>query len=131
MAEDKAGTASTSKTDKAAAKKAENLAAALEKIAAMPDQYRAIAERLHAVIVAAAPELDVTTWYGMPAYVKSGKVVCFFRADTYLTLGLTEDANLALERDATDRLRPSSWFFDAMDAATEAKIAEIVRKAAS
>ncbi len=67
----------------------------------------------------------------MPAYAKDGKVVCFFRADTYMTFGLTDKANLALEEGAPHQLRGSAWFFTALDDATEAKLAEIVRKAAS
>ena len=114
-----------------AAKKADGGAAALEKIAAMPEPYRNIGERLHALILRSVPALQPTTWYGMPAYAKDGKVICFFRADTYMTFGLTDKANHALEADAPDQLRGSSWFFDDLDDATEAKLAAIVRKAAS
>lgn len=107
-------------------------AATLEKIAAMDEPFRGIAERIHALVVRAAPELTPTTWYGMPAYAKNGKVICFFRADKeYMTFGLTPDANLALGPDATDQLRPSSWFFDAFDDATESRLAAIVRNAAN
>lgn len=105
--------------------------ATLEKIAAMPEPFRGMGERLHALIMSAAPHLEPTLFYGMPAYAKGGKVVCFFRADRYLTFGLTENANHALEPDARNQLRPSSWFLDALDDATEAELARIVAKAAS
>ncbi|MDO8963645.1 MAG: DUF1801 domain-containing protein [Coriobacteriia bacterium] len=114
-----------------AAKKADGEAEALTKIAAMPEPCRAMGERIHALIRRTAPELQPTTWYGMPAYAKDGKVICFFRADTYMTFGLTENANLSPEEGAPHRLRESSWFFTELDDATEAKLAEIVRKAAS
>jgi hypothetical protein len=119
------------KASKAAAKKAADEAAALEKIAAMPSPYREMGERIHALILRSAPALQPTTWYGMPAYAKDGRVVCFFRADTYMTFGLTEKANLALDDGAPSQLRGSSWFFTALDDATEAELAAIVRKAAS
>jgi hypothetical protein len=119
------------KNGKAAAKKVADEAAALAKIAAMPSPYREMGERIHALILRSAPALQPTTWYGMPAYAKEGKVVCFFRADTYMTFGLTEKANLTLEDGAPSQLRGSSWFFTALDDATEAELAAIVRKAAS
>jgi hypothetical protein len=122
---------SDDKSSKAAAKKVADEAAALEKIAAMPPPYREMGERIHALILRSAPALQPTTWYGMPAYAKEGKVVCFFRADTYMTFGLTEKANLTLEDGAPSQLRGSSWFFTALDDATEAELAAIVRKAAS
>jgi hypothetical protein len=103
----------------------------LAKIAAMPEPFRAIGERLHALILRSAPALKPTTWYGMPAYAKNGKVICFFRADKYMTFGVTDDSNLTLEEGALDQLRPASWFFNVLDEPTEAKIAAIVRKAAS
>lgn len=107
-------------------------AATLEKIAAMNEPFRGMGERIHALVVEAAPDLTPTTWYGMPAYAKNGRVICFFRADKgSMTFGLTLDANHALDHDATDQLRPSSWILDALDDATEARLAAIVRKAAS
>ena len=127
----KAAKPAAKKAAKPAAKKADGAAAALAKVAAMPEPYRAIGERLHELILQSAPALQPTTWYGMPAYAKDGKVVCFFRADTYMTFGLTDKANLALEEDAPHQLRGSAWFFTALDDATEAKLAAIVRKAAS
>ena len=113
------------------AKKEDGEAVLLAKIAAMPEPYRAMGERLHALILGSAPALRPTTWYGMPAYAKDGKVICFFRADKYMTFGLTDNANHALDKDAPDQLRSASWFLDSLDGATEARIAAIVRKAAS
>ena len=126
MAEKKAG-----KTARPAAKKADAEAAVLAKIAAMPAPYRAMGERVHALILRSAPALQPTLWYGMPAYAKEGNVICFFRADKYMTFGLSEKANHALEEGAPHQLRESAWFFTSMDDATEAKLSAIVRKAAS
>jgi hypothetical protein len=106
-------------------------AAVLAKIAAMPAPYRAIGERLHVLILRIAPVLRPTLWYGMPAYMKDGNVICFFRADKYMTFGLTDKANHVLEDGAPHQLRDSAWFFTAMDNATEAKLSAVVRKAAS
>ena len=131
MAESQAGKGTTEKTARPAAKKADGEAAALAKIAAMPAPYRAMGERLHALILRSAPALQPTTWYGMPAYAKHGKVVCFFRSDAYMTFGLTDKANLTLEEDAPHQLRGSAWFFSTLDEPTEARLAAIVRKAAS
>jgi hypothetical protein len=73
-----------------AAKRAAAEAAVLAKIAAMPEPWRTMGERVHAVIVRSAPALQPTVWYGMPAYAKDGKAVCFFRADKkYMTFGFT------------------------------------------
>jgi hypothetical protein len=120
----------SSKSGTKAAKKEDDEAVVLAKIAAMSEPYRTIGERLHALILGSAPVLRPTTWYGMPAYAKDGKVICFFRADKYMTFGVTDNANLALDKDAPDQLRNSAWFLDALDDATEARIAAIVRKAA-
>lgn len=119
------------KTTNPAAKKADGEAAVLEKIAAMPEPYRAIGERLHALILRSAPELHPRVWYGMPGYAKDGPVLCFFRVDKYMTFGLTEHANLTREEGAPHQLMGSAWFFTALDDATEAKLSAIVRKAAS
>jgi hypothetical protein len=110
---------------------AEREAALLEKIAAMPAPFGAMGERLHALILRTAPALQPTLWYGMPAYAKDGKVVCFFRADRYMTFGLTDKANFAREEGAPHQLLGSAWFFTALDDATEAKLSAIVRMAAS
>ena len=114
------------------ADKAEIEAAVLEKIAAMPAPFSAMGERLHALILRSAPALQPTLWYGMPAYAKDGKTICFFRSDKrYMTLGITQDANLTREEGAPHQLIESAWYFTALDEATEAKLSAIVRKVAS
>src|SRR5271163_800586 len=76
-------------------------AAVLEKIAAMPKPFSAMGKRVHAIILRSAPELQPRLWYGMPAYAKEGKTVCFFRADkNYMTFGFTQEAGLAPEKGA-------------------------------
>jgi hypothetical protein len=111
--------------------KADAEAAVLAKIAAMPARYRAMGERLHALIRLSAPVLRPKLFYGMPGYAKDGPVVCFFRADKYMTFGLTDKANFSLEEDAAHQLMEAAWFFTALDDATEARLSAIVRKAAS
>jgi hypothetical protein len=107
-------------------------AAVLAKIAAMPSPYSAMGERVHALILRSAPALQPTLWYGMPGYAKDGKTVCFFRADKkYMTFGFTQEANLTREAGAPDQLIQSSWYFAGLDDATEARLSDIVRKAAS
>jgi len=113
------------------ADKADGEAEVLTKISAMPEPYRAMGERLHKLIKRSAPALQPKVWYGMPGYAKDGRVVCFFRADKYMTFGLTDDANLTREEGALNQLLGSAWFFNALDDATEAKLSTIVRKAAS
>ena len=110
--------------------KADGEAAVLAKIAAMPAPYRAMGERLHALILRSAPALQPTLYYGMPWYAKDGKRVCFFRADKYMTFGLTEEANLTREEGAPHQLLASAWYFAALDDSTEAKLSAIVRTAA-
>jgi hypothetical protein len=115
----------------ARAGKADGEAAVFAKIAAMQAPYGAMGERLHAVILRSVPALQPTLWYGMPAYAKDGSVICFFRADKYMTFGLTDKANHDLEEGAPHQLRQSAWFFTGLDDATEARLSAIVRKAAS
>jgi hypothetical protein len=104
----------------------------LAEIAAMPEPYRVMGERLYALILRSAPALQPATWYGMPAYAKDGKTVCFFRADKrYMTFGFTQEANLTREEGAPHHLIESSWYFSALDDATEDKLAAIVRKVAN
>ena len=117
--------------EKKAAKKVVGEAEVLAKIALMPAPYRATGERLHALILHSTTALQPTLWYGMPAYAKDGNVICFFRADKYMTFGLTDKANHALEEGATHQLRESAWFFTDLDDATEARLSAIVRKAAN
>ena len=103
----------------------------LGKIAEMSDPDRAIAERLHALIRENAPELVPKTWYGMPAYAKDGKVVCFFQpADKfkarYSTLGFNDPAHLD-----DGNMWPTSYALTKLTAADEATIVELVKKAVS
>lgn len=113
-------------------KKADEEAAVLAAIAAMPEPYRAMGERLHAIIKASAPALSPKTWYGMPAYAnKDGKVVCFFRSadkfkERYMTLGFNDAAKLD-----EGSLWPISFALTELTAAEEAKIGAIVKKAVS
>jgi hypothetical protein len=113
------------------AARADGEAAVLAKIAAMRVPYRAMGERLHELILRSAPALQPKLWYGMPGYAKTkdGPVVCFFRADKYMTFGLTEKANFTREEGVPHQLMRSAWFFTALDEATEARLSDIVRKA--
>jgi hypothetical protein len=104
---------------------------ALAKIAEMPEPDRTIAKRLHAVIKASAPVLSPTTWYGMPAYAKDGKVVCHFQTaqkfkTRYATLGFSDKANLD-----EGTVWPVAFALKALTAADEARIAALVKKAVS
>ena len=116
---------------KKAKKNADNESAVLEKIAAWREPYNSIGERLHEIITKTVPDLKPRLWYGMPGFAKDGPVLCFFRADNYMTFGLTEKAKFTLEEGAPDQLMACAWFFTALNAATEAKLSDIVRKAAS
>jgi hypothetical protein len=103
----------------------------LAKIAAMPEHFRELAERVHRLILSSAPALQPRTWYGMPGYAKDGKTICFFRADQrYMTFGFTQEAGLACDVDAAHRLIESSWFFTELDEPTEAKLRSIIAKIA-
>ena len=121
----------SAKKPAARADKADGEAAVLARIAALPAPYRSMGERLHALILRSAPVLQPTVWYGMPGYAKDRKLVCFFRADKYLTFGLTDKANLTREEGASHQLLASAWFFTALDDATGARLSAIVRQAAS
>ena len=104
---------------------------ALEKIAAMQAPFNTMGERLHALILRSAPQLQPTVWYGMPAYAKDGKTVCFFRSDKkYMTFGFTQDANLTPDATESHQLIPSAWYFTGLDEATESALAAIVGKLA-
>ncbi|MCZ2860565.1 hypothetical protein [Blastococcus sp. VKM Ac-2987] len=99
----------------------------LEKIAAWPEEQRAVGERLHALVVAAVLELRPRLYYGQPGYARGGPVLVFFRNDDGLiSFGLTEKAN----RSATDPLVESAWFVNALDAAAERRLTAVVRTAA-
>lgn len=101
----------------------------LEKIAEMPEPDRSMAERIHALVTATAPELEPRTWYGMPAYAKDGKVVCFFQSGAkfktrYATLGFNDAARL--DRGS---MWPVAFALRELGPAEEAKIAALVRRA--
>ena len=103
----------------------------LAKITEMPESDRVIAERIHAIINASAPELTPKTWYGMPGYAKDGKVVCFFQSShkfktRYSTLGFNDVAGLD---DGT--MWPTAFALTELTAADEARIIELVKKAVS
>ena len=105
--------------------------AVLAKIAEMPDADRAIAERLHAIVTASAPALSPKTWYGMPAYAKDGKVVCFFQSaqkfkSRYATFGFSDEANLD-----EGAMWPTSFALTELTAAEEARVGALVKKAVS
>jgi uncharacterized protein YdhG (YjbR/CyaY superfamily) len=114
---------------KAAARGEDQEKAVLERIASMPQRDRSMAERIHAIVTASAPDLEPRTWYGMPAYAKGGKVVCFFQDAAkfkarYATFGFQEAANL----DEGD-MWPTSYALKKLTAVDEKKIAELVKKA--
>lgn len=118
---------------KAAAKrgaaKADGEADVMAKIAEMPASDRAMAERIHEVVKANAPDLVPRTWYGMPAYAKDGKVLCFFQAADkfkarYATFGFNDVANLD-----DGSMWPTSWALTKLTAADEKRIGELVKKA--
>lgn len=103
----------------------------LEKIAEMPESDRIMAERIHEIVTATAPDLLPKTWYGMPAYAKNGKIVCFFQAAAkfkarYATFGFDQEAHLD-----EGTMWPTSFALTELTAADEATIAELVRKAVS
>ncbi len=111
--------------------KADGESDVLAKIAEMPKPDRVLAERLHALIKASAPALAPRTWYGMPAYAKDGKVVCFFQSahkfkSRYATFGFNDTANLD-----TGAMWPTSFALKELTAADEARIAALVKKAVS
>ena len=114
---------------KAEAAKADGESAVLAKIAEMRGRDRAMAKRLHAIVKASAPDLSPKTWYGMPAYAKDGKVVCFFQSAEkfkarYATLGFSDQANLD-----KGSMWPTSFALKELTAAEEAKIGALVKKA--
>ena len=112
-------------------KKADGESDVLAKIAEMPEPDRAMAERLHAIVKASAPALSPRTWYGMPAYAKDGKVVCFFQSAEkfkarYATFGFSDKANLD-----EGAMWPTSFALKELTAAEEARIGALVKKAVS
>jgi uncharacterized protein YdhG (YjbR/CyaY superfamily) len=114
---------------KAAAGKADEEKAVLAKIAEMPGPDRAMAERIHAIVKASAPALSPKTWYGMPAYAREGKIICFFTPaakfkERYATFGFNADANLD-----EGTMWPTSWALTKLTAADEKRIGALVKKA--
>jgi uncharacterized protein YdhG (YjbR/CyaY superfamily) len=130
-AEERAAMKERAKELKAQASKEEAESAVLAKIAEMKGSDRTMAKRLHTIVKDSAPSLAPRTWYGMPAYTKDGKVVCFFKSaekfnSRYATFGFEEAANL----DKGD-MWPTSFALKKLTAADEARIAALVKKAAS
>jgi uncharacterized protein YdhG (YjbR/CyaY superfamily) len=133
--EEKAAARELVKERKAQAKRGNDREAGLkdvlEKIAAMPESDRVMAERVHAIVLEVAPDLMPRTWYGMPAYAKDGKLICFFQAADkfkarYATIGFEENANID-----EGIMWPTSWALTKLTKADEAKIADLVRRAVS
>ncbi len=109
--------------------KADGESDVLAKIAEMPGPDRAMAQRLHAIIKASAPALSPRTWYGMPAYAKDGKVVCFFQSaqkfkTRYATFGFSDQANLD-----EGAMWPTAFALKELTAAEEARISALVQRA--
>ena len=130
-AEERAAMKERAQELKAEARKADGESALLAKIAEMKGSDRDMAERLHAIVKASAPALSPKTWYGMPAYAKDGKVVCFFQSaakfsSRYATFGFSDQANL--DQGA---MWPTSFALTELTAADEKKIAALVKKAVS
>lgn len=114
---------------RASRNRAEGESAVLAAIAAMKEPDRAMAKRLHAIVTAAAPELMPKTWYGMPAYAKDDKVVCFFKdaqkfGDRYATFGFNDKANLD-----DGAMWPVAFALKALTGTEEARISALVKKA--
>lgn len=113
------------------ANKADGESAVLANIAAMPEPDRVIGERLHAIIKANAPALSPRLWYGMPAYTKDGKIICFFQSmqkfkTRYATFGFMHEANLD-----EGNMWPTAFALKKLTAAEEARIGALVKKAVS
>ena len=113
------------------ASKADGESDVLAKIAELPEPDRGMAERLHAIVKASAPDLSPRTWYGMPAYAKDGKVVCFFTPaskfkERYASFGFNAEANLD-----DGNMWPTAFALTKLTPAEEARIAELVKKAVS
>jgi uncharacterized protein YdhG (YjbR/CyaY superfamily) len=116
---------------KAEARGADGEKAVLAKIAEMPKADRGMAKRLHEIVKASAPELSPKTWYGMPAYARDGKVVCFYQSahrfkSRYGTFGFSDKANLD-----EGAMWPTSFAVKELTAAEEARIAALVKQAVS
>jgi uncharacterized protein YdhG (YjbR/CyaY superfamily) len=117
------------KTSRASA--ADGESAALAKIAEMTGKDRALAERIHAIVKASAPALSPTTWYGMPAYARDGKLICFFKCaakfkSRYATLGFSDKAKLD-----DGNMWPTEFALKELTAADEQRIGELLTRAAN
>jgi uncharacterized protein YdhG (YjbR/CyaY superfamily) len=128
-AEERAAMKERAKELKADAAKADGEKALLEKVGEMKGTDRAIATRLHELITEAAPALSPKTWYGMPAYAKDGKIVCFFQSaakfdSRYATFGFSDEANID-----QGPMWPTSWALTELTPAEEKKIVALVKKA--
>ncbi len=129
-AEERAAKRERARELKAEAAKADGEKALMEKIAEMTGKDREIAERVHAIVMAAAPELMPKTWYGMPAYAKDGKILCFFQSagkfdSRYATFGFSDEAKLD-----QGPMWATSWALTDITPAEEKKITALVKKAA-
>ena len=131
-AEERAAMKERAKELKAEAQKADGESAVLAKISEMPEADRAMAERIHAIVKASAPDLSPKTWYGMPAYAnKDGKVVCHFQSaekfnSRYATFSFSDKANLD-----EGAMWPTSFALKGLSATEEAKIGALVKRAVS
>lgn len=108
-----------------------NLQQVLDKIAGMDEPARQVMQRMHEVIVAAAPELKPRIWYGMPGYALSASspVLVFFRQDERMSLGVSEKAAFTPAGGEDGLLMPAAWYFEELDDVTEKRVAGIVRAA--
>jgi uncharacterized protein YdhG (YjbR/CyaY superfamily) len=130
-ADEKAAMRDRARELKASASKADGLKELNAKIAAMKEPDRSLAKRIHALVMAAAPDLAPKTWYGMPAYAKDGDVVCFFQdaakfKSRYATLGFIDKAKID-----EGAMWPTSYAITTLSPADEAKITALVKKAVS
>jgi uncharacterized protein YdhG (YjbR/CyaY superfamily) len=128
-AEERAAAKARAQELKAETRGANEESAVLAAIAEMPRRDRAMGKRLHAIVKASAPNLSPKTWYGMPAYAKDGKVVCFFQSadkfkSRYATFGFNDTANLD-----DGAMWPTSFALKELTPAVEAKIGKLVKKA--
>ena len=130
-AEERAAMQERARELKAASSRADGERDLLAKIAEMPEPDRSMAGRVHAIVMAAAPDLSPRTWYGMPAYAKDGKLVCFFQAASkfkvrYATFGFQPDAKVD-----DGSMWPVAYALTKLTPADEARIGALVKKAVS
>ena len=128
-AEERAAMKERAREQRAAGRREDGERAMLAKIAEMPARDRSMAKRVHAIITASAPALEPKTWYGMPAYAKDGKVICYFTPaskfnERYATFGFNDSANLD-----EGNMWPTSFALKELTTAEEKRIAALVKKA--